>query len=458
MITLHKPLPQQLELLNQKINEAGGHAYVVGGAVLDIISDQEVKDWDIEVFNLSYSQISSIAEELGKTDLIGQKFGVVKLNLDGLDIELAIPRVENNIGPGHKDFDVEFVPNLLIPEAARRRDITINALYLGIKTKRIYDPYGGLRDYVVGNIDHIDPKTFIEDPLRAFRVMQLVARKGKRVTKECIDLCSTMKESCATLSGDAIYGEFVKMLMLSERPDRGLRFLEESGLVNLFPELSALIDCPQKPKWHPEGDVWTHTQLAVREAAIYRDELPEEWRLPFMFGMLLHDVGKPTTLDKEKLSNHGHDIKGVPFARAFMERLTKNEKLIDKTLRIVKTHMRAKSYLRPSTKASAWRKLHNKCPLQVLAYVSICDGDACNIDPSKRIGKENEAFKECMRMHKVIGEHPENIPPVLMGRHLIVAGHKPGTKFGVMLNKAYEHQLETGCEDIQELLKVINED
>lgn len=444
--------PQQIKKLDKRIKDMGGTAYVVGGAVLDIIKKRKVKDWDIEVAGLSYEQLLTVSDQ--KADLIGAKFGVVKIKDDGLDIELAVPRIENSTGPKHTDFDIKLVPNISITEAARRRDFTINAIYLEIGTGKIHDPYGGIKDFKRGMIDHIDPKTFVEDPLRAFRAMQLTARKGSRVSHATIELCKTMKDMCSELSGDAIYGEFVKLLMLSNRPDRGLKFLRDSELIDLFPELKILINCPQKEEWHPEGDVWTHTQLVLREAALYRDELPEEWQLPFMFGMLLHDVGKPSTLDPEKLTNYSHDFEGAPIARQFMERLTPNDKLIDKVERIVSVHMRPRMYLKSNAKASAWRKLHNKCPLHILAYVCVADRDGRAIDPSDRVGKDATVYKECMRMFKVIGEHPDNIPPILMGKHLIEAGYEPGVQFGTMLNKAYEYQLDTGCDNIEKLIEV----
>jgi len=446
-------MPEEIKELDRKLTKAGGTAYLVGGGVLNLISRQEVKDWDIEVFGLSYAQLLEVTGQ--ESDLIGSKFGVVKLEVNGLDIELAVPRIENNVGPKHVDFDIEFVSDLSIFDAARRRDLTINAIYMKLSDNTIEDPFGGYRDYQKGIINHIDPKTFVEDPLRAFRVMQLVARKGKAVARETVELCSTMVDLCSHLSGDSIYGEFVKMLMLSDRPDRGLKFLEDSGLIDMFPELKGLVDCPQKEKWHPEGDVWVHTQMVVREAAIYRDTLPEEWRLPFMFGMLLHDVGKPETLDLEKMTTYDHDRKGVPLARQFMERITNNENLINKVVRIVSVHMRPRMFLKCHAKAPAWRRLHNQCPLHILAFVSMCDRDGRGIDPSIREGRRSKVFQECMRMHAVLGAHPEDIPPVLMGRHLIEAGHKPGVEFGILLNKAYEHQMETGCSDVKELLEAI---
>ena len=454
-------LPNPIKSLAKALNEASGTTYIVGGAVIDLLNNNQVKDWDMEVFNLSYNNLSDIASKFGNTDLIGNKFGIVKVKVDDLDVELAVPRIENNVGIGHKDFDIDLVPNLSLYEAARRRDFTINAVYLEVANSRLHDPFGGYYDYRKGILNHIDAKTFVEDPLRAFRAMQIVsrkqrpgARKSLRVTHDCVQLCKSMKEACRQLSGDAIYGEFYKMLMLGNKPDKGLRFLVRSDLIDLFPELKALIGCKQNRAFHPEGDVMSHLQLVIREAVKYRDDLPEDWKVAYMFGMLLHDIGKPVSTDPATLRSVGHDFEGSKIAKSFMERLSRDRDLNNKVSCIVKGHMRPVIYMKDGSKASAWRKLHNICPLNVLAYVAIADSDGRGFDKSEKLGKDSKFFKGIMHMHEVLGKHTGDIPSVLKGRHLIEAGFKPGEGFGPMINKAYEHQLETGCEDVEELIRV----
>ena len=215
----------------------------------------------------------------------------------------------------------------------------------------------------------------------------------------------------------------------------------------MFPELEALIYCPQNPEHHPEGDVWNHTLLAVEEAAAVRKFIPEKWQLGFMFGMLLHDVGKPSTTDYEEFTAYGHDAAGVEIAEKFMRRLTSNEELISQVKVIVECHMRPLQMVRGDAGASAWRRLHNKCPINILAYVCDCD--------AKGSMTSEDVFKFIMeKFESIAGSEMGKIKPVLMGRHLIAAGYKPGINFSTMLKKAYEHQIDTGCIDENELLKV----
>ncbi len=454
-VYLNIQLPNIISSLVKEISNKNGTAYLVGGAVIDRIYNRPIKDWDIEVFNLSYQQLLDLTTNFGKTNLIGQKFGVVKLKKDGIDVELSIPRKDSKIGPKHKDFNVELTPNLTLAEAAERRDLTINTIYLNLHDMKVSDPCGGRRCLRKGIIDAVNPNTFKEDPLRVFRVMQLVARKGRVVTFDTKQLCYSMKEDCKHLSSDSIYGEFVKMLMLSDHPERGLNFLDESNIIELFPELDALRGSKQNPKHHPEGDVFLHTQLVLREAAKYRDELPEEWRLPFMFGMMLHDVGKPATLDPIKLTNYGHEKAGKELTRSFMERLTNNQKLINQIVSIVYGHMRPISLIKDYSKEAAWRRLQNICPLNIMAYVAICDQDGRRLG-IERLGKENPEFSKIMDAHKDLGEPKAKIKPILQGRHLIEAGYTPGPSFNSFLETAYTYQINTGCSDIQKLLQQIS--
>jgi len=455
-------LPDIIMDLCTALSAAKGKPYLVGGATIDIISGKEPKDWDIEVFNVSYQQLVDIASKFGPTDLIGSKFGVVKLKHQEVDIELSIPRTENKNGPKHQDFDIAFKSDMSIKEAARRRDFTINTIYYDIINCKYIDPFEGLDHLRRGRLHYVDAETFIEDPLRAFRAVQLVARKGKSWTMGLHILIHSMVKDLKHLPGEAIFGELNKLLLKADKPSIGIsRFViptnRQAGIINVFPELKKLIGCPQREKWHPEGDAWEHTLLVIDEAAKYRDEIPEDWQLAFMWGMLLHDVGKPvaTHMDEEKghLTSINHDKLGEPIAKAFMKRLTNNEDLIDKICSIVKVHMRPRLLLKSSPRRATWRRLQNECPLDILAYVSMVDNDGRGV-PAERAGKKDESFIKTMEVHRELGSPTAEIVPILMGRHLIAKGYKPGPEFGPILKKAYEYQLDTGEEDIDTLLEV----
>lgn len=446
-------IPKTIVNIGRSIEESGGKLYIVGGASIDILNNKIPKDWDLECFMLDWDQliatINSKVDNIQSSDLIGSKFGILKLKVDSLDIEIGLPRRDSKIGIKHKDFMVSVDKTMTIKEAASRRDFTINAIYIDSISSQIIDPYNGAKHLAEGLLHYIDKDKFLEDPLRIMRAVQIASRKCNKISP---GLASLIKENCfliKDLSGDAVLGELTKFLMLGINPTIGMDIL--SLMFGAFPKLEALASCKQSAKWHPEGNVWNHTKLVINEAFKYREEIPEEWRLAFMFGMLLHDIGKPETQDPVRLTTINHEIVGLKTARVFMERLTNNQDLIDKVLSIIKYHMKPK-YMSPKH-MEKWRRMHNICPLSIVAYVCMCDGNGRGFD---NLGKNEPTFIKVMKIYESLGKPKGRIKPVLQGRHLIEAGHKPGPEFGKLLAKAYEYQLRTGCTDIQELLNATN--
>ena len=433
----------------QTIKDAGGRCLLVGGAVIDHINDLPIKDWDIEVYGLNYETLLRLMEQFGKPHAVGKAFGVIKITIDEIDYDLSIPRKENRIGKGHKDFLCELHPDMTPAEAAKRRDLTINSMYLDLHTLEIIDPYNGMEDLKKGIIRVTNRETFQEDPLRVLRIMQILPRKGKKVAPATVKLCREMVHEFPHLSKERLMEEWKKLLLRADKPSMGLEFLRQSQWIQWFPELQSLIGCRQNPLHHPEGDVWKHTLIAIDAAAELKKQLPEDWHLAYMFGILLHDTGKPDTTNTDTLKSHGHDKLGEEKAKIFMRRICDEKLLIERVTAIVGLHMQPGFLHKGKAKHAAWRRLHNKLRLDVLAMVAKADALASggiNVDDKFKAGEL------AMEYFQKLGDKP--IAPVLQGRHLIEAGYQPGRQFTIILKKAYEYQLDTGCEDVQELLEM----
>ena len=196
---------------------------LIGGAVIDSINNIPIKDWDIEIYHLGIQRLEEILNELGlKFDLVGKTFGVIKtrmkVNGELMEIDLSIPRSENKIGVGHKDFKITLDPNMTPEEAGRRRDLTINAMYKNLHTGEIVDPFNGLDDLKKGILRVTDERTFVEDPLRVMRIMQLLPRKGRLVDTKTMKLCRTMVNDFVHLPKERVFDEFSKLLLKAEKP------------------------------------------------------------------------------------------------------------------------------------------------------------------------------------------------------------------------------------------------
>src|SRR5262249_12660643 len=116
------------------------------------------------------------------------------------------------------------------------------------------------------------------------------------------------------LPAERVWAEVEKWLLQSRRPSIGLHAARELGIAEkLWPEIHALVDCPQDPNVHPEGDVFVHTGMVLDETRKLIDDLPRPKQIAVMLGALCHDLGKPATTKVEEPSpstkTHEEDTK-----------------------------------------------------------------------------------------------------------------------------------------------------
>lgn len=463
-----------IKLVIDPINAAGGRGLLVGGSVIDILQDREVKDWDIEVFGLDWSRLETLFADL-KPKTVGKAFGIMKLSVDGLDVDINIPRTDNKVGVGHSDFEITMDPMMSVREAARRRDFTINTLAVDLSTGDLVDEWGGLNDLSNGVLRATDAELFVQDPLRGLRAMQLLARKARVVEASTMLLIKAMADEFQHLPPERV-GEEFKKLRKAAKPSVGLQFLVDSGWIWNFPELEALRGTGQSPEWHPEGDVWVHSLLAADAAAELRGTMSEEDHEVIFFSAMLHDVGKPeTTITPEMVAAgeapkemmwtaHGHDQKGMDPADRFLQRLTGPEggkKFRRKVTRLVGEHMQPFNLRIGEAKQGAWSRLHRRLgadgvTLRHLASVCQCDACATSEDWRTRSlagGEPNWEHETSQRVLDWAWEFENQPPdPKVQGRDLIARGMKPGREFGVILKKCLELQDANPSWGVQELI------
>jgi tRNA nucleotidyltransferase (CCA-adding enzyme) len=93
------------------------------------------------------------------------------------------------------------------------------------------------------------------------------------------------------LPAERIWGEMEKLLAAARAPSIGLEWLRKLGVIEkLFPEIQSLIGVPQDPEWHPEGDVFVHTQLVIDRARELIDDLSYPRQVTVMLAALAHDL------------------------------------------------------------------------------------------------------------------------------------------------------------------------
>jgi hypothetical protein len=161
------------------LSRAGGHVYVVGGAVRDSFLGNTPKDVDLMVVGLPGDEVQSILNNLeGRVDLTGKSFGVYRYRNGENEVEVALPRTEQSSGDAHTDFDVNVDHTLTPEEDLARRDFTANAMAYNVDTNDFIDPYNGRQDLQDGVLRTVSPNSFKDDPLRIVRAIVSAARHG----------------------------------------------------------------------------------------------------------------------------------------------------------------------------------------------------------------------------------------------------------------------------------------
>jgi tRNA nucleotidyltransferase (CCA-adding enzyme) len=455
-------IPEQVLHLAEAVRGEDGRALLVGGCVRDELMGRQPKDWDVEIYGIEPHRLRELLDAFGPVNVVGEAFTVYKL---GAHLDVSMPRRERKTGRGHRSFFIEGDPEMTFAEAAGRRDFTINAILKDPLTGEIIDPFHGRNDLQQEILRAVSPETFSEDSLRVLRAAQFAARFEFKVEPETISLCRAIDLS--DLPSERIWGEMEKLLLRAQRPSIGLQWLRDLGAIDqLFPELKGLIDVPQDPEWHPEGDVFLHTCLVVDRARELIDALPYPKQVTVMLAALAHDFGKPATTEfvDGRLRSRGHEEAGVEPAMSFLDKL--NIHTIDgydvrgQVVALVRDHLKPGEYFKKRAEVGdgAFRRLAHKCELDLLYRVAKADSLGRNADWVPRDqwydSAAQEWFIERARELEVESKAPA---PLLLGRHLLEMGLEPGPRIGAITRAVYEIQLDGRVQSLDEAKQVAKE-
>jgi tRNA nucleotidyltransferase (CCA-adding enzyme) len=440
-LTTDDSLARSVEIA-RAVRESGGRALIVGGWVRDRIMklpDNAEPNIDLEVFQIAADRLRALLERFGRVEAVGQSFQVYKLGA----IDISLPRRDSKAGRGHRGFVVVGDPDMSIEEAARRRDFTVNAISWDPLSDEYFDPFDGRGDIERRLLRMVDAQTFPDDSLRVLRAIQFVARLGFTLDEATRDACRAI--ALDDLPSERVWGEFEKLLFAGT-PSMGFALAMELGVVaKLFPELQALAGCPQEHEWHPEGDVWVHTLQVIDQARTRIADLQRPQAIAVMLGAVCHDLGKPATTAfiDGRIRSMDHEEQGVAPATAFLDRVNVNA--IDgydvrrQVLGITAQHLKPGSWfkVRDEVGDGAFRRLAHKVDLELLARVakSDCEG--------RRPGRfDCSAMDWFLERARALGVEHRPPPPILLGRHLLELGLRPGPRVGEILKAVYEKQMD----------------
>jgi tRNA nucleotidyltransferase/poly(A) polymerase len=339
--------PPPVERLLRILNASGYQAYVVGGAVRDILLGRTPREYDLATNACPKALQDLAAKHNLRSFPKGVAFGVVSFVVDGMPIEVATFRTETYGLDAHRPEKVDFL--WALEDDLARRDFTVNAMALDLDG-RLHDPFGGQEDLRRGVLRAVgDPdERFAEDALRAFRACRFAAEYGFTIEPRTLAAISRARDRIAGLSVERVRDE-IERILLSLYPATGCELLRKAGLleaqcrardakqeqmVPVLPELARLYGVPQNTRYHT-FDVWRHTMLVL-------EGVPGE--ITLRWAALLHDVAKGMpgvrTLNRRgELSDPAHERLGATMAREVLARLRVAPDCAQRVVWLVRQHM-----------------------------------------------------------------------------------------------------------------------
>ena len=421
-----------------RLTEAGYEALFAGGCVRDQLLGITPKDYDIA----TSAPPEAVEGLFPETNAVGAHFGVILVKESNEHFEIATFRHDGSYHDGRRPESVTFTN---AKEDANRRDFTINGLFQNPHTDEILDYVGGLQDLGKKTLRAIgDPALrFQEDALRLLRAIRFAVKTGFQIEPDTWRAIQQHANLLEQISPERIRDEFSRILTHPCRA-QGLQLLLDSGLLTQFlPEALALVGCEQPPQWHPEGDVFTHTKIAL-------DLLHDDAPLELCLAVLLHDIGKPPTYtwdeQDQRIRFSGHDAVGADMAEEILRRLRYSNEVIANVKEMVARHMQFMNVQDMRTAKVKRFMARPTFPLEMELHRVDCassNGFTDNYDFLK--GKEEEFANE-----------PIIPAPLVSGKDLIDLGMKPGPQFKAILEDVQTRQLEGTLTTREEALALIS--
>jgi poly(A) polymerase len=415
---LAEMIPAPVEEISRRLADAGGEVFVVGGWLRDIIRRAPGRDIDLAT-DLAPEEVESAVGDVGTVYVTGKKFGTVGLKTGDYTVEITTYRSESyERGSRHPHVTL----HRDIGKDLARRDFTVNAIALSVAPEpgKLLDPFGGISDIERGLIrtPGLARERMAEDPLRMMRAARFSARLGYSIDQRLMDAIREGAPLLRDISWERRRDELERTLTAKEAA-RGLRVMVSSGMMEyVSPEVAAMESVEQPLAYH-RADVLEHTLLTV----MY---LPPEPLL--RRAALFHDVGKPAVkVTEPRVMFPGHEKISAELTREAMTRLRYGKGDIDRTVFLVRRHMRPIRYV-PEWSDAAVRRLIRDCtmvrnddvvvPVEEVMKLAEADIRAGNIEKSHRFLASMEELAG--RMERVEREHPAaGASPPLDGNQLM---------------------------------------
>jgi tRNA nucleotidyltransferase (CCA-adding enzyme) len=448
-IRMIEHIPQEILDIYDRLKKANFEVYLVGGCVRNIILKRPVKDWDMTT-NATPEQMLAIFPEGFYDNKYGTVGVPVEINKQKLVAEITTFRTEH--GFSDKRHPEKVLWGKSIQEDLARRDFTINAIALSLPDDFV-DPYNGREDIEKKIVKAVgDPKErFKEDALRLLRAVRIATELCFSIEESAWEEIITDAHCIEEISGERIRIELLRILKDNQAYE-GIMLLKDANLLkHILPELMLGIDVSQKrPGRHHMDDVFTHNLLSLKHCPSM-DPIVK-------FTALIHDVGKPKAMSKDKddlVIFHNHEMTGAKIAAEICERLKFSKIDKDRVVNLIRWHMFG---VNENQTDAAIRRFLRKVGTENVQ-------DMLDLRVADRLGSGRPADSWRLKLFKQKVE--EQLKPAKFSiNDLAIDGNdimkelkiKPGPKIGELLNKLFlEADEDLSKNNKEHLLKRIKE-
>jgi len=444
-------LPVLVVKVLETLEAAGFEAYVVGGAVRDLLTKTKVVDWDF-TSNAKPEEILKLFKEAFYDNRFGT-VGVAEKHLEeqlrakgtsGDVYEITTYRTESEYTDNRRPDKVSWGKSLL--KDLKRRDFTINAMALRQTRGKLemVDPFKGeqdLKDKLIRAVGDSN-KRFEEDGLRMMRAIRIAAQLGFTIEDKTLKAISKNAKLIKNISKERVRDELLKIIG-SSYPKDGVLMLYSSGLLKfILPELIETRGVNQAG--HHTKDVWNHS-LDALAACQSPDPI-------IRLATLLHDVAKPR-VNKDlgpgkEITFYNHEVMGARMVKEIARRLKMANKDVDMLWLLVRWHMF--SYDPKMTDKAVRRFMRRVGKENIDKMMILRIGD--------RIGGGSKATSWRLReLRERIGQlmyAPFQVSDLKVDGHDVmkILNIKSGPKVGKVLNQLFDEVMEDAKKNDREYL------
>jgi poly(A) polymerase len=424
----------------RRLQEQGFLALWAGGCVRDEILGIIPKDYDVA----TDARPERVQELFRRTIAVGAAFGVIevigpKQEWGYPTVEVATFRTDVSYEDGRHPTKVVFsTPE----EDARRRDFTINGMFLDPIKEQVLDFVGGRADLDARILRAIgEPRhRFAEDKLRMLRGVRMATRFDLMIDPATEAAIREMADEITVVSAERI-AEELRMFLPHPRRAHAMSIFFDLGLAEpIMPELVPMKGLPQGRPHAPTGDLWEHVLKVL-------DALGPETTFPIAMAALLHDVGKPRTVGRteDRYTFYGHEHVGARMAEVIGRRLKLSNDERERIVWLVEKHqiLADAKQMRPS-------KLKT-----LLAHPGIRDLLSLHRADALASGRSTEQVEYCEFLLTLWPRDVLDPPPLITGHDLTKLGYTPGPQFKVWLDAIREAQLDGTIRTREDAIELI---